>query len=452
VGLAPDALDPACIYHHAVDGALLIERDIVHKTLDATVEPHFQRALEHHTPESLSPLFQQLYADIPSVPVYTGIQARDDTGSSPGVLVHRHHTTWKSYLKHQLKTNRLIRTVWRRYARPLLSRGTKKTEASPAATLSNPMLTVCLWHKFVPPPYGGGNQFMMALRSALSARNIRVVENEINQQIDAYVLNSVQFDIDSFLAFQAEQRMAIVHRIDGPISIVGGRSLEEDKLCYEINQKFAAVTVLQSYWTFRQTLDLGFRPVHPVIIHNASDPALFHTRGRVPFDPNRKIRLISTSWSNNPRKGGAVYKWLDQHLDWDRFEYTFVGRSSEQFERIQVVEPVGSAELGEILRQHDIYITASQKDSCSNALIEALSCGLPALYLDDGGNPELVDFGGLAFVNTEETLAQLDKLVEYYDTFQNLITAPKLDDIGMSYLAALQSAVERTRTPIPAKG
>jgi len=69
------------------------------------------------------------------------------------------------------------------------------------------------------------------------------------------------------------------------------------------------------------------------------------------------------------------------------------------------------------LKRHDIYVTASQNDPCSNALVEALSCGLPAVYFRDGGHPELVEFGGIGFRTPEEIPGVLDRLVASYETF-----------------------------------
>ena len=51
----------------------------------------------------------------------------------------------------------------------------------------------------------------------------------------------------------------------------------------------------------------------------------------MPFERNRKVRLISTSWSDNPRKARATYEWIDRHLDWSRYEYSFVGRVTGEF-------------------------------------------------------------------------------------------------------------------------
>jgi len=88
-----------------------------------------------------------------------------------------------------------------------------------------------------------------------------------------------------------------------------------------------------------------------------------------------------------------------------------------------------------MLRNHDIYVTGSKNDPCYNALIEALSCGLPAIYYQDGGHPELVSAGGLPFRTEEEILEQLDKVAQHYELFQNLITVSRLDDVAAKYLS-----------------
>jgi glycosyltransferase involved in cell wall biosynthesis len=134
--------------------------------------------------------------------------------------------------------------------------------------------------------------------------------------------------------------------------------------------------------------------------------------------------------------------WLDENLDWDRFEYTFIGNVSEKLTRIRHVPPVPSSHLAQMLKEHDIYITASKNDPCSNALIEGLSCGLPALYLDSGGHAELVGYGGLPFQSNEELLSQLETLVEHYEMFQNLISVPSLDSVAEKYLAIAREAAQ----------
>lgn len=283
---------------------------------------------------------------------------------------------------------------------------------------------------------------MLALYKALRQQGVAAVQNQLHSGIIVYLLNSVHFDIHQFLKLKGEGQLRVVHRMDGPIHLVRGSDRKKDELCFQLNAKLASATVLQSAWTYQRIVEMGYQPVNPVIIHNAVDRDIFHPKGRVAFERDRKILLISTSWSDNPRKGGPIYKWIEEHLDWTRFEYTFLGRASEQFERIRQIPAVPSEKVGDLLRQHDIYITASQNDPCSNSLIEALSCGLPALYLNDGGHPELVGFGGLPFNREDEIIPQLEILVENYEMFQNLIVVPSLDDVAAKYLTLLREAAE----------
>jgi glycosyltransferase involved in cell wall biosynthesis len=187
-------------------------------------------------------------------------------------------------------------------------------------------------------------------------------------------------------------------------------------------------------WSLKANIALNHVPVNPVIIPNAVDPEIFNHIGRVGLPKNRKIRIISTSWSPNVRKGWEVYKWLDENLDWDKYEYTFIGSIPGEFKNIRHVKPMGSEQLAEQLKAHDVYIVASKNDPCSNALIEALACGLPTLYLNSGGHEELVGFGGLSFNKAREIPRKLEALVANYESFQRLIGVEDISDITRRYI------------------
>ena len=105
------------------------------------------------------------------------------------------------------------------------------------------------------------------------------------------------------------------------------------------------------------------------------------------------------------------------------------------FKNIKHIPPVPSEELADLLRQHDIYVSVSLHEPCSNALLEALACGLPALYRNDGGNPELVSFGGLPFTGKDDVLGELDRLADNVPSFQNLICLRSIEDIASRYIA-----------------
>ncbi len=296
---------------------------------------------------------------------------------------------------------------------------------------------IAIFHQFHKPPYGGGNQFLLALRQALGQNGWRVENNRISATTRACLYNSYNFDFARLRALRRENCL-MIHRIDGPLTVYRGREDGSDQRIWAINQELADVTVFQSHYSWRKYLELGMPFQSPVVISNACDPAIFHPHGREPFNPQRKIRLISSSWSNHPQKGGEIYAWLDSHLDWTQYEYTFVGQSSHTFDHIRHIPPVPSANLADQLRQHDIYITASRHDSCSNAVIEALTCGLPVIYLNSGGTPELVQRGGLPFAEATEVPDLLAEIGQNYAAYQAAIAVPSIMEIADQYLQVMR--------------
>lgn len=296
---------------------------------------------------------------------------------------------------------------------------------------------IAILHKFHKPPWGGGNQFLLALKKVFANKGQKIT-SKLGLNVKACIFNSFTFNFKNIEYHRYAGNIRFIHRVDGPTFLARGKDRVLDDKVFELNNRIADVTVFQSFWSYQKTIELGYKPVNPIIIHNAVDPKIFHRNGRIPFSRLRKVRLISMSWSDNPRKGGETYKWIEDYLDWSRFDYTFVGRSHVRFEKIKCIDPLPSKQLAEILRQHDIYIIASRIEACSNALIEAMSCGLPTLYLNKSSHPEIVSYGGLPFNNTDEILPQLDRMVENYEMYQNLIVVPSINEVADRYLSLME--------------
>lgn len=293
-----------------------------------------------------------------------------------------------------------------------------------------------LFHDFLPPPAGGGHQFLRALRQELEGRGYKVENNTLSRTTQACLFNSYNFHFNRLRALR-RSGCRMVHRVDGPMQSYRGFDNGSDGRVAAINAELAEATIFQSHYSLRQHQALGLTLRNPHVILNVADPAIFHQTGKVPFDRGRKIRLISASWSDNPNKGAAIYQAIAQRLDWDRFEYTFVGNTPVNFDRIRTIPPVTSQQLADLLLEHDIYITASKNDPCSNSLIEALSCGLPALYLNSGGHPEIVGQAGFGFSTAEEALSMLAALVDEYEMRQAQIALPTLAETADQYLQVL---------------
>ena len=294
-----------------------------------------------------------------------------------------------------------------------------------------------IFHKFVPPPTGGGHQFLRALMVGAEERNLIVENNYLARNSRACLFNSFNFDSQRLRRLR-RNNILYVHRVDGPVGIIRGREEGHDLNIFNLNREFADKTIFQSQFSLQKHIEMGFEFKNPQLVLNAANPNIFHKNGHIPFSNNRKIRIIATSWSSNPNKGASVYTWLDEHLDWSQYEFTFVGNSPVTYKNIHSIPPVPSEELSILLRENDIYITASKNDPCSNSLIEALTCGLPALYLQSGGHPEIVGQGGLGFDSPEEIPNLLRTLSSDYTNYQSKINVPSLQQVVEKYLKILE--------------
>ena len=296
---------------------------------------------------------------------------------------------------------------------------------------------LAVFHEFLPPPTGGGSQFLRALVGELEGRGIDIEVNRISGGTPACLFNSFNFDFSRLKRF-ARRDCRLVHRVDGPIGTYRGYDDGTDRRILALNQSLAAATVVQSRYSLEKHHALGLELRDPVVIPNAPDPRIFHPPAeREPLD-GRRVRVIASSWSSNPRKGAATFEWLDRHLDAGRFELTFVGRSSVRLERSRMLPPVGSEQLAELLRGQDLYLAASLDDPCSNALLEALACGLPAAFAASGGHPELVGEGGLSFSSPEDLPDVLERLVSEIDARREAIRVPALAAVADRYREVLR--------------
>ena len=234
----------------------------------------------------------------------------------------------------------------------------------------------------------------------------------------------------------------MVHRVDGPIGTYRGFDDGTDARIAEVNAELADATVLQSQYSLGKHAELGISLRDPVVVRNTVDPAIFHPSESREARTRGPIRVVASSWSQNPRKGADVLAWLDDNVDPMRISLTFVGQAPQTFERIRHVGPVDSKGVAQLLREHDVYLAASRDDPCSNALLEALACGLPAAYLDSGGHPELVGGGGLPFASPEEVPGVIERLAADIDGYRAHIVVPTIASVADGYLRVLGLSAE----------
>ena len=173
---------------------------------------------------------------------------------------------------------------------------------------------------------------------------------------------------------------------------------------------------------------------------NAVDPSIFFIKHHQSdlIQKQKRWNLIATSWSPSKNKGFDLYEYLDQNLDFQQYSMKFIGNSPVTFKNIEHIEPQPPKKLADYLRKSDIFITGSKNDPCSNALIEALACGLPSVVLNDGGHPEIVKKGGETFNTFEECLSKIQLIKEDYNRYKNNIQVPDIEEIADQYLGFMR--------------
>jgi len=282
-------------------------------------------------------------------------------------------------------------------------------------------------------PYGGGNQFLKALKKNMIKLNC--YEDNIKKS-NVILVNSHHEILKIVYTKLRYPNKIFVHRIDGPIYLVRSAKPHLDKIIYKLNDFLADGTIFQSEWSKNENHKSGLKRNHyEKVILNAADNEIFYPKNKQNTD---FTNLIAASWSSNKNKGFDLYQFLDTTLNFDIYTMTFVGNSPILFKNINMVKPVNSLQMSELLRRNDIYLTGSKKDPCSNSLIEALTCGLPCIVLNDGGHPEVIKDGGEVFNNFQECYEKIKIMRENYHKYKKNIDVPNIEEISKSYFSFIE--------------
>lgn len=122
---------------------------------------------------------------------------------------------------------------------------------------------------------------------------------------------------------------------------------------------------------------------------------------------------------------------------------------AQQFKNILTLDPAPSIDVANQLREADIFITASHNDPCSNSLVEALHCGLPAVVRDSGGHPEIIGKAGETFSNTEELMQSIEQVAANLDHYRAHIQVLSMDEIANQYFAIFERIASKKRPNKP---
>ncbi len=271
---------------------------------------------------------------------------------------------------------------------------------------------------------------MRALVAEIRRTGLGVQVNSVGRQTKAVLFNSFNFRPELLRACQ-RPGLRRVHRLDGPMLTYRGFDDGTDRIVEAINREFADLSVFQSGFSRDAHREAGLVVRDGPIIGNAADPGIFRARGDDP--PREVLRVFASSWSDNPNKGADVFEWLERNGFGPNVEITFMGRCAVRLERIRHLPPGDSEAVAEALRRSDVFLAASRNDPCSNSVIEALTVGLPVIYRDSGGHPELVGGGGIGFEAPEELPGAWEQVRARYPALRERIRVRTIAEIAAAY-------------------
>lgn len=261
--------------------------------------------------------------------------------------------------------------------------------------------------------WGGGNQFLKNLKDKFS--KMQQICND-PKDADIILFNSHHNLIKTLIYKIKYPYKKFVHRIDGPISSYRGEKEKKlDKLIYLFNSKISNGTIFLSKWSKEENIKKGYFVNNNQVIYNAPDSRIFKEKKYSIDTQNRKIKIIASSWSENLLKGFDIFKHLDENLNFNKYQMTFVGNSKIQFKNIKMVKPVKSDLLYRYIESSDVFIFASKIESCSNLLMEAMATGIPILVVDGTSNNEIFNSNGYIFKDKTDVINKLEKLVDNYE-------------------------------------
>lgn len=347
------------------------------------------------------------------------------------------------------KSKRLIRGIKRRLGMRLIElelsylalRAPKKKDSQRLCVAFNIHPILQSW--------GGGNQWLLQFSRHLAAQGHRVCFS-LQAAVDVVFIvdpnptnQNYCFGIDEIRkARELNPKISCVHRINECDLRKGTTGVDE--LMARANA-VADYTVFVSQWLADYHSARWFDSQRPyAAILNGADPKVFYP------DPKKKgirksmpVRVVTHHWSDNWNKGFVEYKEIDRAIAdgelpgvelWviGRWPKDLVWRAAKTFPACQGVA------LANLLRQCDLYVTASRWEPGAMHYVEGAQCGLPVIYhVDSGGTVEVVAFYGVAFADMPK-LAILEAIQKFQELQAKCLSAmPSGEVMCQKYMEVL---------------
>lgn len=194
---------------------------------------------------------------------------------------------------------------------------------------------------------------------------------------------------------------------------------EKKRLIYE---NTSLTLVSPSGWLDHQVKKATLtRDMASLSIPNCIDTDLFkptntgEARIALGLPSDKKLILFAGANTQDPRKGFSYFQQALAKLDIPDLEVMIFGKGrAENFEQMPVnVHFLGKitdpAQMVNAYNAADMIVVPSLEDNLPNTVMEAMSCGTPAVGFDTGGIPEMIDHldnGFVSVARSAESIAE----------------------------------------------
>ena len=295
-------------------------------------------------------------------------------------------------------------------------------------------------------PFGGGNQFLSAMVKHLVNHDHEVTFN-LEENIDIIFLmdprpGDIGYSIEHVSRYKsAHPETKILHRVNEcdkrkDTSFIDKILLDSANISDEV--------VFISQWLADYFVNAGYDKDYHVIYNGCNADHFYPGNRKI---VTHKPKLVTHHWSDNWMKGFDLYTEIDRYLqDNDDFEFTYVGRYNKTYSpsATSIVGPLSGASLGNELRKHDIYVTASKFEPCGMHHIEGAASGMPVIYhTDTGGIKELCKQHGEEYETFHQFLNAIDIIVKDYKSYVSKIDTEfmNIDRCVSQYYNIIESMV-----------
>ena len=270
----------------------------------------------------------------------------------------------------------------------------------------------------IPGPWGGGNRVVVELSKEI-IKNGWDLTFQLTPDVDVIFCfdprpNNLGIWYQDFLNHKNSYSSRIIQRI-GDLGTHGKPELTN---LVRQTMSLSDYLIFPSQWAKQH---IGFKGQNCKVVNNCP-ASIFHENKRDNTVLGEKIQLVTHHWSTNPKKGFSIYKKIDDFLDQqERYEFTYIGRLPQdlKFRNIKHIPPMDAVELAKKLPEYDIYVTASIEEAGANHVLEAMACGLPVIYHNEGGS--IVNYCekyGEGFSSFSELIEKIEKVTEVYGNYK----------------------------------